>query len=147
MEDTPVMLRVRAGSTAWWSRSRNVTLSAAAPMGTDSPMGNHPSQTENTISSRRASQKAGVLEISRHQPRMSRSGHRPRRAPAVTPRARPSTPDSTQAKSSSPREFPSRSPMIASTGWRYSSEVPKSPRTASASQPRYRSGRGVLVPQ
>ena len=116
MEDTPVMLRVRAGRTAWWRRSRKVTLSADTPMGTERPVGNHPSHTENTSSRRMASQKAGVLEMSRHQPRMSRSGQRPRKAPASTPRVSPKIPDRAQANRSSPREFPSRSPMMVSTG-------------------------------
>ncbi len=66
-----------------------VTLSASTPMGTDRPMGSHPSHTENTSSRRMASQNAGVLEMSRQQPRMSRSGQRPRKAPASTPRVSP----------------------------------------------------------
>ena len=62
---TPVMLRVSAGRMAWYSRSARVMLPASTPMGTDNPTGSQPSQTEKTISSRSASQNAGVLEISR----------------------------------------------------------------------------------
>ena len=45
------------------------------------------------------------------------------------------------------RELASRAPITSSTGWRYRREVPKSPWRAEASQPRYRSGRGVFTPQ
>ena len=87
-------------------------------MGTDRPMGSIFNHTEKTMSSRRASQKEGVLERVRQQPRTSRSGQRPRLAPAIRPSASPSRPDSSQADSSTHRELPSRWPMTASTGWR-----------------------------
>ena len=60
---TPVTLKVKAGKMAWRSLSSHVT--ASTPMGTESPMGNQPNHTEKTKSSKSASQKAGVLEITR----------------------------------------------------------------------------------
>ena len=81
-------------------------------------MGSQPSQTEKKRSNKSASQKAGVLEISRQYPRMSLSGSLPRRAPAVTPSATPSSPLSSYAAASTPAEFASRCPIICKTGWR-----------------------------
>ena len=87
-------------------------------MGTASPMGSQPSHTEKIISSSRASQKAGVLEMMRQYPRMSRSGSLPRVAPASRPRVTPRTPDRTQAVTIRPRELTRRCPMTSMTGWR-----------------------------
>ena len=95
-----------------------MTWEASIPMGTASPMGSQPSQTEKTISSSRASQKAGVLEMTRQYPRMSRSGSRPRAAPASRPRVTPRTPDKTQAVSIRPMELMRRCPMTSMTGCR-----------------------------
>ena len=81
-------------------------------------MGSHPSQTEKISKSSRASQNAGVLEMSRQYPRIRRSGRRPRVAPAVTPSTRPSTPEMIQANSSSHKDPASRWPTTSSTGWR-----------------------------
>ena len=63
MLEIPVMDRVSAGRMACTIRSPNVTPDASTPMGTESPMGNTFSHTANTISSTRASQKAGVLAV------------------------------------------------------------------------------------
>ena len=65
MFDTPVMLKARAGRIAWRKRSIRVTRIVSAPMGTDRPMGRTPNHTEKIMSSRRASQNVGVLEINR----------------------------------------------------------------------------------
>ena len=81
-------------------------------------MGSTFSHTAKSMSSSRASQKAGVLETVRQQPRTSRSGHRPRLAPAATPKASPSAPDKIQAQTSSHREPASRWPITSSTGRR-----------------------------
>ena len=59
---TPVRESTRAGSAAWWMRSSSVTLAEEAPMGTENPTGNQPSQTEKTISANMASQNPGVAE-------------------------------------------------------------------------------------
>ena len=95
-----------------------MTLSAAAPMGMDIPMGSTPSRTEKTMSSSSASQNEGVLERTRQKPRIHLSGHRPRLAPAASPSPRPSPPDSSQAETSSQRELESRWPITSSTGRR-----------------------------
>ena len=70
------------------------------------------------MSSSSASQNDGVLASSRQAPRISRSGQRARQTPAVTPSASPSTPANSQAKTSTPREAASRSPITSTTGWR-----------------------------
>ena len=62
---TPVTLKVKAGKMAWRSLSSHVTALSSTPMGTESPMGSQPNHTEKTKSSKSASQKAGVLEITR----------------------------------------------------------------------------------
>ena len=81
-------------------------------------MGSTFHHTEKAMSSSRASQKEGVPETARQPPRISLSGQRPRLAPAITPRASPSAPDSTQAQTSTPREADNRCPMTSSTGRR-----------------------------
>ena len=116
--DTPVMLRVTAGRMACCSLSPAVTRLLSMPMGTESPAGSQPSHTENTRRRRIASQKAGVLEISRHQPRISLSGLRPLHTPAATPSSSPSTPDIIQADRRRRRELDSRCQMTAATGCR-----------------------------
>ena len=81
-------------------------------------MGSQPSHTEKTMRRRMASQKAGVLEMRRHQPRMSLSGQRPRQAAATVPSSSPSAPERTQAAAMSHREFLSRSARTWVTGTR-----------------------------
>ena len=112
------MLNVRAGSMACRSRSAAVTAAASIPAGTESPTGSQPSHTAKIKSSRIAIQNAGVLEITRQYPRISRSGHLPRHAPAITPIARPSTPEITHADKSTQKELTRRSPITVSTGCR-----------------------------
>ena len=79
-------------------------------MGMDRPMGSIPSHTAKTISKIRASQKAGVLLMTRQYPRMILSGSFPRLAPATIPKNSPKMPDMIQAKIISHNEFASRSP-------------------------------------
>ena len=118
MLDTPVMLRVTAGRMACRSLSPAVTRLLSMPMGTESPAGSQPSHTEKTKRRRMASQKAGVLERSRHQPRISLSGQHPLHTPAATPRSSPSTPEMTQADRRRRRELDSRCHMTEVTGCR-----------------------------
>ena len=116
MPAIPVTDKVNPGRNAW--RSCSHREASAPPMGPEKPMGSTFHHTAKAMSSSRASQKAGVLEMVRQKPRTSLSGHRPRLAPASAPRASPSAPDSTQAHTSIPREADNRCPMTSSTGRR-----------------------------
>ena len=104
-------------------------------------MGSQPSQTEKKRSNKSASQKAGVLEISRQYPRMSLSGSLPRRAPAVTPSATPSSPLSSHAAASTPAEFASPLPDYLQDRLAIEQRCTEVAVQRVASQPRYRSGK------
>ena len=63
---TPVTESVSAGSTRWCAASESVTSAADTPMGTENPMGNHPSCTAKIIRMSKPSQNVGV-DASRKQ--------------------------------------------------------------------------------
>ena len=81
-------------------------------------MGNHPSQTAKTISRSSASQKAGVLEITRQYPLMHLSTSLPWFIPARAPRANPRIPDNIQAITIKNSELDSLTAITLVTGWR-----------------------------
>ena len=103
-------------------------------MGTAKPRGNHPSNTLNTMSATRASQKVGVEASRKQYPFTARSSAPPWRMPAATPSVTPRTPLSTQAQAMSASELAARVPMTSMTGALNRSDVPRSPCRAPASQ-------------
>ena len=85
-------------------------------MGTEKPMGNHPSHTANTMSSRSPIQNVGDAAKTKQYPFTTRSTRRPSFSAATTPRANPSTPETTQATPMSASEFSAREAMTSVTG-------------------------------